>query len=97
LKDGQGEPILSIRRGHTDRGVFQRCQGPRASLIWCQPVPLMFGVHDEISRDTTEMNEISLPNRRIGEAQPYLCFDVLKTRRAHKRKTYKKYVGLRIG
>jgi hypothetical protein len=43
------------------------------------------------------MNEISLRNRHIEEAQPYLCFDVLKTRRTHKRKTDKKYVGLRIG
>jgi hypothetical protein len=57
----------------------------------------MFGVHDEISRDTTEMNEISPPSSRKGAAQPYLCFDVLKTGRTHKRETYKKDVGLRIG
>jgi len=97
LKDGQGELISSIRRGHTDRGVSQRCQDPHASLVWCRPVLLMFGVHDEISRDTTEMNEISLPSCWIGEAQPYLCFDVLKTRWTHKRKTYKKDVSLWIG
>ena len=56
----------------------------------------MFGVHDEISRDTTETDETSIPNRWIGAAQPYLCFDVLKTGRTHERETYKEDVGLRI-
>ena len=56
----------------------------------------MFAVHDEISQDTTETDETSIPSSWIGAAQPYLCFDVLKTGRTHKRKTYEEDVRLRI-
>jgi len=58
----------------------------------------MFGVHDEISLGTTEMvDEISPSSHWIGTVRPYLCFDVLETRRTHERKADKEDIGLRIG
>jgi|SRR6266850_688159 len=81
----------------TGHGASQRCQDLRASLVWCRQVPLMFGVHDVISRGTTGMNdEISHPSHWTGRARLYLCFNVLETRRTHERKADEKDVSLRI-